>query len=100
MVKIKKASWVEKDDPMFTGRFSIFSYRNKTWKNTEERGALSNIKNEKKIANQMQIQKNPQRVLLTLIKPTMSEEEIYQSLMKNFKRQGIKVKKGGKNNAW
>ena len=47
MVKIRSASWVEKDDPMFTGRFSIFSYRNKIRKSIEERAVLSNIKNEK-----------------------------------------------------
>ena len=58
MVKIRSASWVEKDDPMFTGRFSVFSYRNKPWKNTEERGALSNIKNEK---NNSEPNPNPEK---------------------------------------
>ena len=57
-MKIRSASWVEKDDPMFTGRFSVFSYRNKTWKNTEERGALSNIKNEK---NNSERNANPEK---------------------------------------
>ena len=28
MVKIKSISWVEKDDPMFTGRFTVSSHRN------------------------------------------------------------------------
>ena len=28
MVKIKSISWVEKDDPMFTGRFTFSSHRN------------------------------------------------------------------------
>ena len=28
MVKIKSISWVEKDDPMFTGRFTCSSHRN------------------------------------------------------------------------
>jgi len=29
MVKITSKSWVEKDDPMFTGRFHIHSVRDK-----------------------------------------------------------------------
>ena len=28
MVKIKSISWVEKDDPMFTGRFTVSSHKN------------------------------------------------------------------------
>ena len=29
MVKITSKSWVEKDDPMFTGRFTVHSVRDK-----------------------------------------------------------------------
>ena len=29
MVKITSKSWVEKDDPMFTGRFAVHSVRDK-----------------------------------------------------------------------
>ena len=58
MVKIRSASWVEKDDPMFTGRFSIFSYRNKIRKSIEERAVLSNIKNEK---NNSEPNPNPEK---------------------------------------
>ena len=29
MVKITSKSWVEKDDPMFTGRFTVHSVRNR-----------------------------------------------------------------------
>ena len=29
MVKITSESWVEKDDPMFTGRFQVYSVRAK-----------------------------------------------------------------------
>ena len=28
MVKIKSKTWVEKDDPIFTGRFTVSSHRN------------------------------------------------------------------------
>ena len=42
MVKITSKSWVEKDDPMFTGRFYVHS---KIKKNT----AIQNNKNKDKI---------------------------------------------------
>ena len=36
------------------------------------------------------------KINLTEVKPGMSEEEIYQNLLKVLKKQGIKVKKGDK----
>ncbi len=36
--------------------------------------------------------KDSRNVILTQVTPHMTEEEIYQNLMKNLKKQGIKVK--------
>lgn len=47
MVRIKSKSWVEEDDPMFSGRFTFFSLRHEPRKYTKEKAVFSNIKNEK-----------------------------------------------------
>ncbi len=36
--------------------------------------------------------KDSKNVVFTEVRPHMTEEEIYQNLMKNLKKQGIKVK--------
>ena len=35
----------------------------------------------------------PEKLILTEIKPTMTEEDIFKNLMKMFQRQGINIKK-------
>ena len=44
MVKITSKSWVEKDDPMFTGRFHVHSVRDKD--SRQKKKKVSKIKNK------------------------------------------------------
>ena len=44
MVKITSESWVEKDDPMFTGRFYVHSV--KVQDSREKKAKMSKIKNK------------------------------------------------------
>ena len=36
----------------------------------------------------------PKKIILTVIKPKMTKEEIYLNLIKNLKLQGLKITKG------
>ena len=51
MVKIKSISWVEKDDPMFTGRFTFSSHRKISFfneRNQNEKISKSKLSNFQK----------------------------------------------------
>ena len=47
MVKITSESWVEKDDPMFTGRFHVHSVRDKD--SGQKKDTTDKVNNKKSI---------------------------------------------------
>ena len=61
MVKIKSISWAEKDDPMFTGRFTFSSHRNipiLNERNKMKKSQITGNKNNKKLINSKIKEKN------------------------------------------